>query len=73
MIRNLSTAAFGKTTVTLNLFHLAVTAFQGPFVRSSSGRVEQWMLKQVQHDGVLMEAAESSTSFDGGGDCGGGD
>ena len=42
-----------KTTVTLNLFHLAVTSFQGPFIRSSSGRAARWMLKQVQHDGVL--------------------
>ena len=40
------------STVTLNLFHLAVTSFQGPFIRSSSGRAARWMLKQVQHDEV---------------------
>ena len=39
--------------VTLNLFHLAVTSFQGPFRLSSSGRAARWMLKQVQHDKIL--------------------
>ena len=34
------------SSVTLNLF-------QGPSVRSSSGRAGRWMLKQVQHDEVL--------------------
>ncbi len=38
-------------TVTLNLF-------QGPFIRSNSGRAARWMLKQVQHDEVVWEAAE---------------
>ncbi len=33
-------------TVTLNFF-------QGPSIRSSSGRAARWMLKQVQHDEVL--------------------
>jgi hypothetical protein len=37
-------------TVTLNLF-------QGPSIRSSSGRAARWMLKQVQHDVVSKEAA----------------
>ena len=32
--------------VTLNLF-------QGLFILSSSGRAARWMLKQVQHDGVV--------------------
>jgi hypothetical protein len=41
MLRDLSLA----NIVTLNLF-------QGPFVFSSFGRAERWMLKQVQHDGV---------------------
>ena len=40
------------SAVTLNLFHLAVTSFQGPFIRSSSGCAARWMLKQVQHDVV---------------------
>jgi hypothetical protein len=39
-----------ETPVTLNLFHLAVTSFQGPFCLSPSGFVARWMLKQVQHD-----------------------
>ena len=34
-------------TVTLNLF-------QGPFILSSSMRAARWMLKQVQHDGKLL-------------------
>jgi hypothetical protein len=39
-------------TVTLNLF-------QGPFCLSSSGLAARWMLKQVQHDGLLSwEVAE---------------
>jgi hypothetical protein len=37
--------------VTLNLF-------QGPFILSSSGLAARWMLKQVQHDEVVLEAAE---------------
>jgi hypothetical protein len=37
--------------VTLNLF-------QGPFRLSGSGYAAQWMLKQVQHDSSLLEAAE---------------
>ena len=39
------------STVTLNLF-------QGPFILSNSGRAARWMLKQVQHDGSVLEAAE---------------
>ena len=39
------------TALTLNLF-------QGPFIRSSSGRAARWMLKQVQHDEVVWGAAE---------------
>ena len=41
------------STVTLNLF-------QGPFIRSSSVCAARWMLKQVQHDGVLAFGAASS-------------
>jgi hypothetical protein len=37
-------------TVTLNLF-------QGPFSLSSSSRAARWMLKQVQHDEVVLEVA----------------
>jgi hypothetical protein len=40
-----------SNTVTLNLF-------QGPFIRSSSGCAARWMLKQVQHDGIVCEATE---------------
>ena len=40
-----------SSAVTLNLF-------QGPFIRSSSGRAARWMLKQVQHDGVVQEVTE---------------
>ncbi len=40
------------TNVTLNLFHLAVTSFQGLFSLSSSAIAARWMLKQVQHDEV---------------------
>ncbi len=36
-----------NTAVTLNLF-------QGPSIRSSSGRAARWMLKQVQHDNMLL-------------------
>ncbi len=46
MMRNLAT-----TTVTLNLF-------QGPSIRSSSGRAARWMLKQVQHDEGVREVVE---------------
>jgi hypothetical protein len=45
-------------TVTLKLFHLAVTSFQGPFSLSSSGRAARWMLKQVQHDDKLVSQNE---------------
>jgi hypothetical protein len=38
-------------TVTLNLF-------QGPFIRSSSGRAARWMLKQVQHDDDVRKVSE---------------
>jgi hypothetical protein len=38
----------GTHTVTLNLF-------QGPFIRSSSGRAARWMLKQVQHDEAVWK------------------
>ena len=40
---NLSTTT---PAVTLNLF-------QGPSIRSSSGRAARWMLKQVQHDELM--------------------
>jgi hypothetical protein len=46
MMRNPSIST--TLTVTLNLF-------QGPFVRSSSGRAARWMLKQVQHDEFVQE------------------
>ena len=47
MIRNLSSTT---PSVTLNLF-------QGPFIRSRAGCAARWMLKQVQHDEVVLEAA----------------
>ena len=40
-----------SNNVTLNLF-------QGLSCLSGSGYAARWMLKQVQHDGRLLEAAE---------------
>jgi hypothetical protein len=47
MIRDFS----NSHAVTLNLF-------QGLSTRSSSKHAERWMLKQVQHDDFVLEAAE---------------
>ena len=44
MMRKLSTT---PPIVTLNLF-------QGPSIRSSSGCAARWMLKQVQHDDLVV-------------------
>jgi hypothetical protein len=46
MIHNLCNP---NPAVTLNLF-------QGPSTRSNSGRAARWMLKQVQHDEVVLGA-----------------
>jgi hypothetical protein len=32
---------------------VTLNSFQGPFIRSGSGRAARWMLKQVQHDDVF--------------------
>jgi hypothetical protein len=34
--------------------HVTLNSFQGPFIRSSSGRIARWILKQVQDDGEEM-------------------
>jgi hypothetical protein len=38
--------------------HVTLNLFQGPFRLSNSGYAARWMLKQVQHDVGVMEAAE---------------
>jgi hypothetical protein len=41
-----------------NLNAVTLNLFQGPFIRWSLECVARWMLKQVQHDVVVLEATE---------------
>jgi hypothetical protein len=46
-------AISSNSAVTLNPA-LILNLFQGPFTLFRSALVAQWMLKQVQHDGVVL-------------------